>query len=307
MDNRFFSLIIVPDSGKDIKSSSFNSQFLVTVFGVLISLFFVCLFFITGYHIKLSQEKNYKAAISKKQTLIRQLRKSETLLGTLAEKLDNVQKNDNAYRLYASMRSLDHDMYRAGVGGRVIFDRSEYAGLSGEFVGRMENISYGLTRLHYQTGLEKNSLTEIKTRIKKNREVIDNTPTIWPAFTPFLSINSPFGYRVNPVTGHYHFHEAVDIAGRRGDKVVAAADGVVTWADWKGALGQCVIVQHKYGYETMYGHLDTIKVTQGQRVKKGELVGTMGTTGRSTGVHLHYAIKLNGRAVNPRMLFKAGI
>ena len=306
MDNRFFSLIIVPDSGNDIKSSSFNSQFLVTIFGVLIAAFFVCLFFIIGYHVKLSQEKTYRTAVSQKQNLLSHLRKSESLLGSLSEKIDNIQKNDNALRLYASMRALDHDMYQAGVGGRVIFDRSEYAGLSGEFVSRMESISYGVTKLEYQTSAEKSSMAEIKSRIKNNRDVIDNTPTVWPAFTPFLSITSGFGARVNPITHRFQFHEAVDIDGRRGDKVVTSADGVVTWADWKGAFGQCVIIQHKFGYETTYGHLDTINVTVGQQVKKNDSIGTMGATGRATGVHLHYCVKLNGQPINPRMLFKAG-
>ncbi len=307
MDNRFFSLIIVPDSGNVVKSSSFNSQFLVTIFGVLIAAFFVCLFFIIGYHVKLSQEKTYRTAVSQKQNLLSRLHKSETLLGALTEKIDDIQKNDNALRLYASMRAIDHDMYQAGVGGRQIFDRSEYAGLSGEFISRMERISYGVTRLESQTRAEKSSLAEIEIRIKSNRDVIDNTPTIWPAFTPFLTINSGFGARINPVTHRFQVHEAVDIGGRRGDKIVASADGVVTWADWKGAYGQCVIIQHKYGYETIYGHLDTINTKVGQNVKKGEFIGTMGTTGRSTGVHLHYGVKLNGQALNPRMLFKAGI
>lgn len=307
MDNRFFSLIIVPDSGNNVKSSSFNSQFLVTIFGVLIAAFFVCLFFIVGYHVKLSQEKNYRTAVSQKQSLLSQLRKSEVTLGSLTEKIDNIQKNDNALRLYASMRSLDHDMYQAGVGGRVIFDRSEYTGLSGEFVSRMESMSYGVTRLEYQTTVEKGSLAEIETRIKSNREIIDNTPTFWPALSPFLDINSGFGARINPVTHRFQIHEALDIGGRRGDKIVAAADGVVTWADWKGALGQCVVIQHKYGYETTYGHLDTINIAVGTQVKKGDFLGTMGATGRATGVHLHYAIKLNGQPLNPRMMYKAGI
>jgi murein DD-endopeptidase MepM/ murein hydrolase activator NlpD len=308
MDNRFFSLIIVPDSGNDIKSSSFNSQFLVTIFGVLLAAFFVCLFFIVGYHVKLSQEKNYRTAVSQKQSLLSQLRKSEVLLTSLTDKLDNIQKNDNALRLYASIRTLDHDMYQAGVGGRVIFDRSEYSGLSEEFVSRMESVSYGVTRLNYQAQVEKSSLAEIGTKIKNNLEIIDNTPTFWPALTAFMNINSGFGARINPVTHRFQFHEALDIDGHRGDKIVAAADGVVTWADWKGALGQCVIIQHKYGYETTYGHLDTINATVGAQVKKGEFIGTMGSTGRATGTHLHYAIKLNGQPLNPRMMmFKAGI
>jgi len=307
MDNRFFSLIVVPDSGNNVKYSSFNSQFLISVFGVLIVVFFVCLFFIIGYHIKLRQENHYKHAAAKNHQLFLKIHQSEKLLETLSEKLDIIQKNDAAYRLYASMKTLDPDMYQAGVGGRVIFDRSEYSGLSDEMLAKIELLSYGLTRLERRTELGKNSMYEIQSQLKKNRDIIDNTPTNWPAITPYLSITSGFGSRINPVTRRYQFHDAVDIDGRRGDKIIAAADGVVTTAEWKGNLGQAVIIKHKYGYETTYGHLDAIQVKVGETVKKGQVIGAMGSTGRATGVHLHYSISQNGQIINPRMLLKAAM
>lgn len=307
MDNRFFSLIVVPDSGNNIKYSSFNSQFLVVLFGVLIAAFFTGLFFIIGYHIKLRQEKSYRTAMGKRQVLLGKIRKAEDLLKTLTFKLDDIQKNDNAYRLYASMKTLDHDMYQAGVGGHVIFDPSELGGLADELVVRAEQLTYGITRLEHQTSFEQNSLYDIQGQIRENQEIINSTPTIIPALTPYLNITSGFGFRTHPITGYYRFHDAVDIKGRRGDRIVATAAGVVTCADWKGALGQCVIVEHKYGYETTYGHLETITVKVGQKVKKGDFLGTMGCTGNATGVHLHYAVSQNGHVMNPLTLFKSGL
>jgi murein DD-endopeptidase MepM/ murein hydrolase activator NlpD len=307
MDNRFFSLIIVPDSGKDIQYRSFNSQFLVVLSGVLIAAFFSCLFFIIGYHIKLRQEKNYRTAMEKREVLLGGIHKAEMRLQTLSAKLDDVQKNDNAFRLYASMKTLDHDMYQAGVGGHVIFDPSELGNLANELVVRAEHLTYGITRLDHQTLLEQSSLGEIQAQIRENQEIISSTPTIIPALTPYLSINSGFGFRNHPTTGHRQFHNAVDIAGRRGDRIIAAAAGVVTCAEWKGALGQCVTIQHKYGYETTYGHLESIAVNIGQKVKKGDFLGTMGSTGNATGVHLHYAVSQNGHFVNPLTLFKSGL
>jgi len=307
MDNRFFSLIIVPDSGKDIQYRSFNSQFLAVLSGVLIAVFFSCLFFIIGYHIKLRQEKNYRTAMEKREALLGGIHKAEMRLQTLSAKLDDVQKNDNAFRLYASMKTLDHDMYQAGVGGHVIFDPTELGNLANELVVRAENLTYGITRLENQTSLEQVSLGEIQAQIRENQEIINSTPTIIPALTPYLSINSGFGFRSDPITGYRQFHNAVDIAGRRGDRIVAAAAGVVTCAEWKGALGQCVTIQHKYGYETTYGHLESIEVNIGQKVKKGDFLGTMGSTGRATGVHLHYCVNQNGHVVNPLTLFKSGL
>jgi murein DD-endopeptidase MepM/ murein hydrolase activator NlpD len=198
-------------------------------------------------------------------------------------------------------------MYQAGVGGHVLFDPAELGNLADELVVRAEHLTYGITQLEHQTSLEQGSLNEIQAQIRENQEIISSTPTILPALTPYLSINSGFGYRTHPITGHLQFHDAVDINGRRGDRIVSAADGVVTCAEWKGALGQCVIVQHKYGYETTYGHLELIAVNVGQKVKKGEFLGTMGSTGRATGVHLHYCVIQNGRVVNPLTLFRSGL
>ncbi len=305
MDNRFFSLIIVPDSGNDIKYSSFSSQFLVAILGIFIVSFFVCLFFIISYHINLRQENHYKTTIAKKHELLLKIHQSEKLLDTLSQRLEKIQNYDNAYRLYASMQTLDHDMYQGGIGGRVIFDSTEFSNLSAGVLTKLELITYGVTRLNYQTILERSSLDQIQTTLRKNNEIIDNTPTIWPAYTPYVSISSSFGNRINPVTGRYQFHGAVDIKGRRGDKIIAAADGVITSAEWKGNLGQAVIIRHKYGYETTYGHLDAILVKVGQSVKKNDVIGKMGATGRATGVHLHYAISKNGQVINPRMLLQA--
>lgn len=309
MDNRFFSLIVVPDSGTGVKYSSFNSQFLVTILGVFMVAFFVCLFFIAGYHIKLRQEKNYKTAIRERQHLLAKIRKSELTVKTLTRKLDVIQRNDNALRQFASMKLLDRDMYRAGVGGREIFNRSEYAnaGVSDEMLTRLEVITYDLSRLGTWTALEQESLGKIRTQIHKNNEIIENTPTIWPSLTPYLNITSGYGNRLHPVTHRYAFHDGVDIAGRRNDKIIAAADGVVIYAEWKGNLGQAVRIRHKYGYETVYGHLNVIKAVPGQVVKKGDVVGLMGDTGRTTGVHLHYSVYLHGELQNPRYLLQAAI
>ncbi len=307
MDNRFFSLIVVPDSGNEIKYSRFNSQFLVAAFGILIAAFFTCLFFIVGYHVKLRQENNYRTTVEKRQNLLNQMRKSEDRLSTLTSQLDDIQKNDTAFRLYASMMTLDHDMYEAGVGGHVIFDRSEFGDMAQDLMVRVERLTYGISKLTSKTEMEQASMGEIRSKIRKNHEIIDSTPTILPALTPYLSITSGYGVRTHPITGNRQFHNAVDIDGRRGDRIVAAAAGEVIEADWKGALGQCVIIRHKYGYETTYGHLDTIGVKVGQRLEKGEFLGTMGSTGRATGTHLHYCVTLNGQVLNPVVLFKSGL
>ena len=110
---------------------------------------------------------------------------------------------------------------------------------------------------------------------------------------------SGYGYRIHPIKKVRLFHAGVDIGGNAGKPVRSAASGKVTFAGKKGAYGNCVIIKHKHGYSTTYAHLKEIRCKKGQQVKTGEKIGTVGSTGLSTGPHLHFEIKQNGRYINP--------
>ena len=100
-------------------------------------------------------------------------------------------------------------------------------------------------------------------------------------------------------------HEGQDLAGAYGAPIYATADGVVTYAGWEGAYGRLIKIQHAFGIETRYGHLSQIRVDIGERVSRGDRIGDMGNSGRSTGTHLHYEVRLSGRAVNPMTFLRA--
>lgn len=112
-------------------------------------------------------------------------------------------------------------------------------------------------------------------------------------------ISSPYGYRTHPISGKRSFHTGVDIAVELATPVYAAADGVVTYASLKGGYGRCVVIRHKYGYTTLYGHLIAYYTTKGDYVKKGDAIGFVGSTGNSTGNHLHYEIRKSGKPIKP--------
>ncbi|HEX6125230.1 MAG TPA: M23 family metallopeptidase [Pyrinomonadaceae bacterium] len=114
-------------------------------------------------------------------------------------------------------------------------------------------------------------------------------------------INNEFGFRRNPFGGRtYEFHAGMDIDGERGDQVLAPANGIVTEAGWKGGYGNMVEIDHGNGLKTRYGHLSRIEVEVGQTLSRGQLMAFVGSTGRSTGPHLHYELRLNDRPINPR-------
>ncbi len=110
---------------------------------------------------------------------------------------------------------------------------------------------------------------------------------------------SPFGIRTDPFTGRKRFHSGVDIAAPRGTRVHAAKEGKVIYAAWRGGYGNCIIIKHQFGYETVYGHLSRIYVSKGSYVRGGQVIGAVGSTGRSTGPHLHLEVRKFGRPINP--------
>lgn len=123
------------------------------------------------------------------------------------------------------------------------------------------------------------------------------TLIIYPALG---RLSSGYGYRADPFTGIRRFHYGIDLANITGTRVVAAMDGIVADVENRPAgYGKYVVIKHSRGYQTLYGHLNSVSVRQGQRISQGQILGTMGNTGRSTGPHLHFAIYKNNRPVNP--------
>lgn len=112
-------------------------------------------------------------------------------------------------------------------------------------------------------------------------------------------ITSGFGWRRHPISGGFKFHAGIDLAAPTGTPIVATAAGVVASADWYGGYGLCVTVDHQNGYVTLYGHMSAISVSAGQQVQPGQPLGRVGSTGSSTGPHLHYELRRDGYAVNP--------
>jgi len=122
------------------------------------------------------------------------------------------------------------------------------------------------------------------------------TPTLWPVMG---RITGSFGERLDPFSGEGAFHTGVDISSQYGDGVHSAGDGVVTHAALHAGYGRLVIVDHGFGVATWYGHLSSFTVAPGMRIRRGDLVGYVGVSGRTTGPHVHYEVRINGAPVNP--------
>jgi murein DD-endopeptidase MepM/ murein hydrolase activator NlpD len=142
-------------------------------------------------------------------------------------------------------------------------------------------------------------LDAVRSGVERRRSLADATPSIWPVAG---WLTSSFGSRRDPFTGGSDFHPGLDISATQGDEVVAPALGTVSMAGWNGAYGNMVVIDHGFGIVTKYGHLSRFAVMNGQQVNRGDTIGFVGSTGRSTSSHLHYEIWVNGKLTNPMRL-----
>jgi len=147
----------------------------------------------------------------------------------------------------------------------------------------------GAATVGISMGLTKNSTTTDWIRANA-------APNLWPVEG---KITGSFGERIDPFNGEGAFHSGVDISAGVGSRVIAPADGLVTFADFLGGYGRAVTVDHGHGISTRYGHLASFAVTAGQYIHRGDTIGFVGLSGRSTGPHLHYEVRINDTPVNP--------
>lgn len=168
------------------------------------------------------------------------------------------------------------------------------AGIGGAFLDSSDGTDIGF--LEYRADRLDGRLDRVEAKLEERMRWISSVPSI----TPVRGIlTSGFGSRRDPITGRRTQHPAIDIAAPPGREVVASADGIVTRAGRIGGLGNAVYLSHGFGLTTRYGHMSKLAVRPGERVERGQLIGYVGSTGRSTGYHLHYEVHVDGEAMNP--------
>ncbi|MCV2886960.1 M23 family metallopeptidase [Ruegeria aquimaris] len=218
------------------------------------------------------------------------------------------ERNDQIFRqleeaMTVSVEPLDKMFRAAGMPTDSILEqvRRGYSGQGGP-----------LTPLSFSTRGEEPSADEIRANNLLQQMDQLNLYRIAAERAPFANpvraavrFTSGYGYRRDPKTGGKRMHNGSDFAGRHGTDIYATADGVVVHAGWESGFGKLVRIQHDFGIETLYAHNSQIRVKVGQRVSRGDHIADMGSTGRSTGTHLHYEVHVNGRPVNPMTYIKA--
>lgn len=220
----------------------------------------------------------------------------------LSDVLEGLHYRDNSvYRVIFESEPISNDEWQAGSGGINKYKKLEKYD-NGEL---MIDISKRVDKLKKQMAIQSASYDNITDLVKGKEQMLASIPSIQPVSNKDLQrIASGFGVRIDPVYKVPKFHSGLDFTAPTGTEIYATGDGVVELVEFNyGGYGNQVIINHGYGYKTRYGHMSRFAVHRGQKIKRGEKVGYVGSTGKSTGPHLHYEVLKEDNAINPIYFF----
>ncbi len=233
-----------------------------------------------------------------------------SLLNKKIDQIDEVlasvaERDNNLYRVYFNTAPIPDEQRKAGFGGVNRYQELEGYNNSALVI----NTSKRVDVIAKELAIQSKSLDEILKLAKDKNKLLAAIPAIQPIKNENLKqMASGFGYRTDPFTKAKKFHAGMDFSAKSGTPIFATGDGVVDKADNKvSGYGNHIVLKHGFGYETLYGHLSKYNVKKGQRVKRGDIIGYVGSTGRSEAPHLHYEVHKNGEVVNPLNFYYGNI
>ncbi len=292
MAKKFFSVIIVPHSKTNFKTLTFSKRSIKFLIGgaaliaVVLSVILIDYFSMTiirsKYRTLARENTEQKEKISNYEGYIERLKTTISNFENYAKKLN----------IMMGFKSPDVIRGEPGLGG----GDPESEGVDGPAPDPQTVSSSAIQNLAQKADSVERNLGALLNMMESQTARLATTPTIWPTQG---WVSSPFGYRIDPFTGKRTFHRGIDIATNFGNPIVATADGSVVEANFDKFFGRTVTISHGEGIVTQYGHLDKYVVRPGQRIKRGDLIGYVGKTGKALGPHVHYEIRINDRSVNP--------
>jgi len=275
---------------------SFLNIILFTVLIIIALVFFVK--YTIDFVIDFSRNSEISQLREENAVLHSQIQQFQEKLLNMRKRLTELEQIDDRLRTMLNLPVLTEDVRKVGVGGTEEIDVSANIGVNKSSVNQtlMEDIGL-LEKLEREIKLERQSYQKLLTIVERREDSLRFLPVLRPV--PNSRITDGFGNRLHPILKKIRFHKGVDLAAPAGTPIIAPADGYVTFAGRNGGFGKFVQINHKYGFETYYGHLHKIYVRPGQFVKRGDKIGEVGNTGLSTNPHLHYEVHYKGKAINP--------
>ena len=257
---------------------------------ILIAAFFVLLF---NYIIATPNEKNLKA----------ENKRLKSQYGVLSARLENMlevmdrmeERDDNFYRVMMQLDPISDAQRLSGLDYE-----NRYSQLSKLSDSRLvDQLSKRMNLLEKKIYSQLQSFDQLQETLENQQDRLSHIPSVLPINIADYTMSSGYGWRVDPIYGASKFHEGLDFAASKGTDVFATGNGIVTIAGREAGYGNCIDIDHGYNYLTRYAHLSDIFVKPGEEVKRGQLIGKVGSTGKSTGPHLHYEVRYKNIPQNP--------
>jgi murein DD-endopeptidase MepM/ murein hydrolase activator NlpD len=282
---RKFTILIIPEGSHKVRRLNLRRNLLVSALGVLLLCFLAVSFLAVDYfRTNLDRHEVHRLKV--------QNRAQQQQLQRLAAGIEDLQKemvvlaqNDAKVRVLAQLSKPKSDTL-TGVGGP-----------PEENTDRFSDLQKQIDQVRQAIELRRESQEEIQGFLNDQRSLLAAKPKGWPVKG---WMTSGFGMRISPFSGQRKMHEGLDIAARTGTPIFASADGIVSRAETAPGYGKLIVIDHGYGFKTYYGHNSKFFVKVGQRIKRGDRIAAVGSTGSSTGSHVHYEVRRNGVPLNPR-------
>lgn len=301
MAKKFYTVLVLPDASPRIRrfhiATPLLSALAVTACLIVVAFLFL-LYQAVGHNGHMLELRRLRTTADEQAQLSQKFERLEHDMARLRE-------FDLRLRTAAGLQVKEEESSIVGVGGMdTLSSRALMVAAvahqtpptdPGAGVGT-DNLGRELDRLSREMNDRNKSLQDLIQALEAKRSVLASTPTIWPVKG---WLTAGFGQRRSPFTGRRQMHEGVDISNAVGTPVIAPADGIVTYTGPLGGFGNVVSVDHGHKISTFFAHLQAHKVSQGQRVRRGDVIGLVGATGRVTGPHLHYEIQMNNTPVDP--------
>ncbi len=284
-----YEKVVIPLKTRVLQAFGFFSVVLVTSIGLLALLYSI---------FPSPREQSLLNEIEQMEYKYSQLNSQVEMMSKV---LANIQNRDaNVHRSVFGMDPIDQSIWKSGVGGHDAHPELEFFKNSGKSIRvTVESIDM----LARQLSIQSKSLDTLQNLASNQQKMLASIPSVKPVredkLQKSMNVLSGFGNRLHPIYKVRKFHAGVDFPARPGTAIQTTGDGVVTEVGWHQGYGNCVKVSHGYGYETLYGHMSKFVVRTGEKVKKGQKIGEVGSTGASTAPHLHYEVHYKNNPINP--------
>lgn len=268
--------------------------FLLLFFSSVISFFIFGTYFIIKEYV--NPDAEVKTLQAENSELVEKLKNFSAKFEEFEVKMKDLTEVNNDLRLATNLDPITEEDKNFGTGGSVFEDLSLTS--SEDVNAYVSHINSQIDNISLALNFEKNNFNEIKTKLELNDKLYDALPAIKPASGRY---GDKFGMRYHPILKIRRMHYGIDVLANTGTPVYAPGKGVIEFAGRKGGHGNTLVIDHGFGYKTLYSHLSKFKVKRGQKVNRGDLIALTGSSGRlATGPHLHYEVKHNGIALDPR-------